>query len=129
MQRSTTQSGAASLSLAEFTSILECGASEFCDSTFGFELAKVFPHEGLGPVAQLLMATLTIGDGVSCFARNLPALQTSTKLSLSVHGDLARIDYKIDDGAGLKMRTFHWEYCIRSWLDFLDNDFGLFPSS
>ena len=49
------------------------------------------------PVAQLLMATLTIGDGVSCFARNLPALQTSTKLSLSVHGDLARIDYKIDD--------------------------------
>ena len=97
MQRSTTQSGAASLSLAEFTSILECGASEFCDSTFGFELAKVFPHEGLGPVAQLLMATLTIGDGVSCFARNLPALQTSTKLSLSVHGDLARIDYKIDD--------------------------------
>jgi AraC-like DNA-binding protein len=97
LKREELRNTPAGVPLATFAAILESGAAECRDPTFGFELAKVFPNEGLGPVAELLMTSATVGDGLHAFALNLPALQSSTKCTLSVNGGLARIDYRIND--------------------------------
>jgi AraC-like DNA-binding protein len=97
LERGHLQNPSEPLPLAIFAAILECGALECRDPAFGFELAKIFPHEGLGPLAELFMTSATVGDGLHRFALNLPALQSSTKCTLVVHGGLARFEYKIND--------------------------------
>jgi len=83
--------------LAKFTSMLETAAMDRGSDLFGVELGKAFQAESLGPIASLFTTSATVGEALRKFTRYFPTIQSNTKITISIDGDVARMSYAIDD--------------------------------
>lgn len=84
------------ISYSAMIRVFEYCAERFEEPYFGFELAKTQAPDVTGPLAALLLASPTVGEGLSLVTRYMAVLAPGAKLSLDIDTKEAQLSYQIN---------------------------------
>jgi AraC-like DNA-binding protein len=86
------------LTLARYCALFEAAARQTRDDNFGLHFGHGFTPRQLGPIGYVAISSPTLGTALRNMSRYFPAHQESSRLSLTVGGDIATLDYQVQDG-------------------------------
>jgi len=89
---------AAQLELQSYCDLFEQAAQQTGVEHFGLRFGGAYRVEDMGPIAQLVLNSPTLGAGLQNLCRYFPAIQEHSTLSLREDGGLMRLEYQIRDG-------------------------------
>jgi AraC-like DNA-binding protein len=111
------------LDLGDYCRLMEQAAQETRNGNFGLDYGLQFQPEKLGPIAELVLASPTVGMALENLARYFPFHQQVTETRLSVRGEWVQLDYRIIDGRIMSRRQ-DAELTMGMFLNILRRAFG-----
>jgi AraC-like DNA-binding protein len=86
------------LTLARYCDLFEAAARETRDDNFGLHFGHSFTPRQLGAIGYVAISSPTLAAGLRNMSRYFAAHQESSRLTLHVAGEVATLEYQVQDG-------------------------------